>query len=155
MNKKGFTFIELILGLSIMAVVFISVMGYIMVVGKTERKVKLTIDRFNVAQSILTELKNWDYRGTNKKNLTALKNYLENTSPEYLEYMMGESLYNIESGGAGTYYLKTDEGTLLRVTVTLDYMQEDTTDLDGDGIKDELVRSNSDQNIMRITVSVA
>jgi type II secretory pathway pseudopilin PulG len=155
MNKKGFTFIELILGLSIMAVVFISVMGYIMVVGKTERKVKLTIDRFNVAQSILTELKNWDYRGTNKKNLTALKKYLEDTSPEYLEYMMGESLYNIVSGGAGTYYLKTDEGTLLRVIVNLDYMQEDTTDIDGDGIKDELVRSNSDQNIMRITVSVA
>ena len=155
MKKKGFTFIELLLGLSIMTIVFIAVMTYIMVVGKTERKVKLTIDRFNVAQSILTELKNWDYRGSNKKNLVSLKTYLEETDPEYLAYMADEALYNVETGPGGVYYLRSDEGTKLRIKVNLDFMQEDTADIDGDGITNELVHSNSDQNIMRITVSVA
>ena len=155
MRKKGFTFLELLLGLSIMTTVFIAVMGYVMVVGRTERKVKLTIDRFNVAQSILTELKNWDYSGNASKTLVSLKEYMESTSNDYLTYIKDDTPYDIESGGAGTYYLRTDEGSLLKVVVTLDFMQEDTTDIDGDGVTDELVHSNSDQNIMRVSVSVA
>ncbi|TYB31827.1 MAG: type II secretion system protein [Candidatus Mcinerneyibacterium aminivorans] len=156
-KRKGFTYIEMMISLAIVTVISIAIFSYLMVSAKTEQKLKQRIDVFNVAQSILSELKGWDYKGSGNQNLLYLKEYLESNNNEYLKYLQnvsGSNVYEVSQTAGGTYVLKLHSGRV-RVKANLDFMEEDINDVDGDGITEELVMSNKDHNIVRISVKAA
>src|SRR6056297_933020 len=158
--KKGFTYIEMMVAMGIVTAVAIAIFSYLMVTARTEQKLKKRIDVFNVAQTILSELKGWNYKGEGTNNLLYLKDYLEDNNNEYLKYLNDVSSSNIyEIGeindvGENIYTLELSTGTV-RVKVKLDFMEEDIDDIDGDGITQELVPSTKDHNIIRISVKAA
>ncbi|HMA68669.1 MAG TPA: prepilin-type N-terminal cleavage/methylation domain-containing protein [Candidatus Mcinerneyibacterium sp.] len=159
-KRKGFTYIELMIAMTIVTMLSLAIFSYIMVVAKGEREIKGRIDSFNIAQSILTELKAWDYKGVGNKNLIYLKDYLENNDNEYAKYMkekMNSEIYEIYeiSVTGGEAYIMNFEAGKVRAKVDIQFMEEDINDIDGDGITSELVQSNSDNNIVRINVRVA
>ena len=161
-NKKGFTLLELLIASTIIAVISFALVSYMTTVLKAEHKIKKTIDTYNLAQSILTELQAWDYSstGNDAHNLLALKAYLDANNNDYAKYLKEKSLtdiykvYEVNQTGGNIYILSVPGGKV-RIKVDLNFMQEDINDLDGDGITSELVESNTDQHIMRISVMVA
>src|SRR6056297_628227 len=93
--KKGFTYIEMMVAMGIVTAVDIAIFSYLMVTARTEQKLKKRIDVFNVAQTILSELKGWNYKGEGTNNLLYLKDYLEDNNNEYLKYLNDVSSSNI------------------------------------------------------------
>ncbi len=160
---RGFTLTELLIASMIIGMVALSITSYLIFASKKVRQVKYGIDRYNLSQSILTEIQSWEYKGTGSKTLVYLKTYLEDNNYDYLKYLkkLADSgdetgkLFNIEALGGGLYILDNVGNSYYKVRVILEFAQEDIIDADGDGIKTELVFSNSDNNIMRITVQTA
>lgn len=160
---RGFTLTELLIAAMIIGTVALSITSYLVFAKKKVQQVKYGIDRYNLSQSILTEIQSWDYKGTGSKTLVYLKTYLEENNYDYLKYLkklaeIGDEtgkIFNIQAMGGGLYILDNVGNSFYKVRVILEFAQEDIIDSDGDGITTELVFSNSDNNIMRITVQTA
>lgn len=160
---KGFTLTELLIAAMIIGTVALSITSYLIFAKKKVSEVKHGIDRYNLSQSILTEIQSWEYRGSGIKTLTSLKSYLDDNSYDYLKFLkkLADSgdktglIYNIQSKGGGLFLLDTVVNSYYKVRVVLEFAQEDVADLDNDGITTELIYSNTDNGIMRITVQTA